>query len=260
MKFTQYEIVELKKISSLEGVPMIFNEDVNNSIDFDFANNKSIQSIIKKGHDGYMINARNSNGTDFYYQSDKFDHFKNQVCNWVKAIKRDNPYEFEQKENIKNICEKFYLVFQEATIIDELGFKESSGMIFRKALEFIVKDFLKILIPDFQNTINEKTIGQIIFYFYDVENDHLVIKGKPEFSSVHEELNTIKVLAKKIRNTFKIGNDFSHYERKLIEFTTEDLKLSILQIVTFIDNLVEERKLQIKRSEQDDEFKIDKLI
>lgn len=260
MKFTQFEIVELKKICAVENVPMSFTIDGDDSIDYDFSNNKSIQSIIKKDKDGYVINATNSNGTDYHALTDNFDQFKIHVRKWIRAIKRDNPFELERRLNINNLSIKFYNVFREATIIEELGFDESSGMIYRKALEFVVKDFLKSLLPDYLNIIEEKTIGQIIFHFYDIQNKELIIKVKPEFESINEELETIRLLAKKIRNTFKIGNDFSHYDRKLSEFTSKDMKSSILQIISFIDNLIEERNLQTKRLKLDDEFKADKLL
>ena len=145
-------------------------------------------------------------------------------------------------------------------MIEELGFLESSGMIYRKALEFVVKDFLNLLLPKFQNIISRKTIGGIISHFYKIENDDLMLQPKPNFDKISEELNTIRLLAKKIRNTFNIGNDFSHYERRLMDFTSKDMKSNILQIAEFIDHLLEERKLQTKRKELNNEFKNDRLI
>lgn len=260
MKFTQLEIVELKKISATENVAMSFKLDGEDSIDYDFVNNKSVQSIIKKDKDGFTINATNSDGTDFHASTDNFVQFKIHVRNWIRAIKRDNPFELERLVNIDNLSIKFYDVFREATIIDELGFNESSGMIYRKALEFVVKDFFKSLLPDYLDIIEEKTIGQIIFHFYDIRKDELAIKEKTDFNTVNEELRTIRLLAKKIRNTFKIGNDFSHYERKLSDFTAKDMKSSIMQIISFIDSLIKERKLQMNRTQLDNEFKGDKLL
>jgi len=259
MKFTQLEIIELKKICVDENVPMSFSLD-GDSIDYDFANNRSIQSILKKNENGYSIVAINSNGSDYHANIEKFDVFKIKVCNWIQAIKRDNPYEIERKGNIDNLSPNFYNVFQEAYIIDELGFHNSSGMIYRKALEFVVKDFLILLLSTCQNIISQKTIGQIILHFYVIENDELVIKTKPEFDIITEELNTIRLLAKKIRNTFNIGNDFSHYERKLMDFTAKDMKTNIQKIVDFIDHVLEEKKHQSRRKELDSEFNNEKLI
>jgi len=260
MKFTQSEIIELKKISAEEKVPMTFFIDSDDSIDYDFANNKSINSIIKKEKDGYKLNATNSNGDSFFVRTDLFDQLKIQVRQWIRKIKRDNPFELEKKENISSLSTKFYDVFQEGIIIYELGFAESSGMIYRKALEILVKDFLKSLIPDFINLIEENTIGQIIYHFYEAHNDDLIIKEKKEFTNIRNELTTIRLLVKKIRNSFKIGNDFSHYERKLSDFTASDIKTNIIQIVLFIDNLIEEKKLQRKRIELDSDFSEEKLI
>ncbi|WP_289056207.1 hypothetical protein [Carboxylicivirga marina] len=259
MKFTQLEIIELKKICVTENVPMSFKLD-GDSIDYDFANNKSIQSILKKDKNGYSIDAMNSNGASYHVVQEKFDVFKVAVRNWIRAIKRDNPYEIEKKKNIDYLSPKFYNVFQEAHIIEELGFHESAGMIYRKSLEFVVKDFLSKLLPRFQKIISQKTIGQIIFHFYKIEKDELVINSLPDLDNEVDELNTIKLLAKKIRNTFKIGNDFSHYERKLMDLTSKDMKSNIEQIVEFIDFLLEERKLQAQRKELDNEFESEKFI
>lgn len=152
MKFTQFEITELKKICVDENVPMSFKLD-GDSIDYDYANNRSIQSILKKDENGYSIVATNSNGSDYHANIEKFEVFTIKVRNWIQTIKRDNPFEIEKKRNIDNLSPNFYQIFQEACIIDELGFHDSSGMIYRKALEFVVKDFLTLLLPTSHNII-----------------------------------------------------------------------------------------------------------
>lgn len=262
MKFNQREIIEISKIGANLKVPMKLKVDsINNSIDYDFINNKTIQSILKKNEDGYEFYGSSSNGEDFNNRAARFDILKHQITSWVKAIKRDNPYEAEKKANIILLSENFYDIFQEATIINALGFDDSSGMIYRKALEILVKDFLIVLLPEsFEDDITEKTIGAIIHFFYEKKDDELKIREKDRFSSMLGELEKIRHLTKIISNTFKIGSDFSHYERRLSEFTSENMKTNILNIVEFIDCEIEEDILKFKKTMLNKSFNLNKLI
>ena len=260
MKFNQREIFDLKFIISNIGIPMSFKFD-GDDIDLDFTNDLSIQSIIKKKENGFSIVYTNSSGIYSSFETQDWGQFKYRITNWLKNIKRDNPYEIERKINIQNLSENFYLIFQEATIISELGFKESAGMIFRKALEILIKDFFRNHLPSqFENIILEKTIGQIIYTFYERKEDELHPKNNVEFRDIAKELQETRLLAKIVNNTFKIGNDFSHYERRLAEFTSLDMKNNLLIIVDFIDNQIEKEKLIKNESKFNESFKNDNFI
>jgi len=261
MKFNQSEIIEIKKISASLNTPMSFKIDNDNSIDYDFSNNKAIMSVIRKTESEFSFYGTDSNGENFSYKTDNFNQLIYHIRNFVKAIKRDNPYEIYRKKNIEELSDNFYQIFQEATIIDELGFKDSSGMIFRKALEIIVKDFLKKYLPDsFENFITEKTIGKILWSFYEKKDGKLNIRRNTKNKDINQELEKIKPLSKVINNTFEIGNDFSHYERRLLKFSTKDMKDNIIKILEFIDNNLEELNIQNKQKELDKDFNSDKLI
>jgi len=260
MRFTQHEIIEIQKIASTELVPMKFSVDGNNSIDFDFANDTSIQVILKKDDQGYLINGTKSNGDGYHQQVPNFEQFRHLLRNWVRAIKRDNPYEIEKLASIDQLSEKFYSTFHEARIIDELGFNDSAGMIYRKALELVVKDFLKQSIPTEQETIESKTIRRIIYHFYEQVEGNLAVRKKEKFSDIKSELETIRQLVIKISNTFKIGNDFSHYQRSLEQFSSKDMRENILLIISYINNLLESQILRIERDNLDNKFQEEGLI
>jgi hypothetical protein len=261
MKFTQLEIIEIKKIAIDIEIPMSFRLDGENSIDFDFSNDKSIQSIIRRTDGGYSILYTNPNATNDSFITPDWEQFKSRIRNWLQTIKRENPIVINFKENIKSVSPSFYKIFQEAIMIDELGFNESSGMIFRKALEIIIKDFLKSHLPKkYEEEIIERTIGSIIYYFYQKNGEKLEIKSKQDFKEIHQELFTIISLAKAINNTFKIGNDFSHYERRLEEFTSSDMKNNIYEIIDFIDNQIEKENLKASEAKLNDNFEKEKLI
>jgi len=261
MKFNQREIIEIKEISASLNVIMDFKIDKDGSIDYDFSNNTTIFSIIRKTEEGFKFYGVNSNGIDFSYGNADFNQIKYHIRNFVKSIKRDNPYEIERKNNIKKISPNFYNIFQEASIISGIGFKESSGMIYRKALEIIVKDFLRHQFPDsYEDFINKNTIGTIIFSFYDKKENALIIREKEKYKDIASELNELKHLTKIISNTFKIGNDFSHYERRLAEFTDENMKVNILKIVEYINLRIEDKKNEFKKAELNTNFSSDDLI
>jgi len=259
--FTQKEIFELQKLVASIGIPMHLSVDkTDNSIDLDFKGKVYIQSILKKAKNEYRITYTTSNGDDKFFEHKEWNSFKYHISKWILSIKRDNPFELEIKQNIQIISPNFYNLFKEATIIYEIGFKESSGMIFRKALEIIVKDFLKNQFPtSFHDLIDRKTIGNLIYHFYDIKNGQLMIKNKDKFEEIKIDLENLKSLANIINNTFQIGNDFSHYERRLTEFSVKDLKERILKISDFIDSQLELGKLTEKQSELNNEFNLDKI-
>jgi hypothetical protein len=260
MKFNKREIIEIKRIVAELRVPMTLKEDAD-SLDFDFANDKSIQSILKKTNEGYTANFVDSNGKSLYTSSRDWNAFKRWIYSWVTEIKQDNPYEIARKETIDNLSNSFYEIFQEAEIIHALGFQKSSGMIFRKALEILVKDFLKRLLPDkYHELIIEKTIGGLIFEFYNKKDNVLIVTSKSTYQEIADQLELIGPLFKSINNTFKIGNDFSHYERRLTEFTSEDMKSKLLKIVEYIDYRIEELNIREKQNVLNKEFNSDNLI
>ena len=260
MKFNQREKIEIAKIVAELGVPMTLKEDVD-SLDFDFAYDKSIQSILKKTHEGYTADFVDSNGRSQRTSSRDWNAFIKWISSWLTQIKQDNPYEIIRKETIDSLSKNFYEIFQEAEIIHELGFQKSSGMIFRKALEILVKDFLKRLLPEkYHEMILEKTIGGLIYEFYNKGDNELIVSSKTKYEEIKGQLELIAPLFKSINNTFKIGNDFSHYERKLKDFTPSDMKRNLLKIVEYIDYRTEELNLKMKQDNLNKEFNSDNLI
>ena len=259
--FNQREVYELQQLIAQIGIPMHLSIDKSdNSIDLDFKGTAYIQSVLRKTDKGYRTNYTTSNGNGSSFEHKEWNSFKYHIKKWIEAIKRDNPYEPIRKQNIVGISPKFYDIFREASIINSIGFKESSGMIFRKALEILVKDFLKNQFPKtYENLLNKKTIGQIIRHFYDIKDDQLIIKNKDDFKTIKTELENLKSLANIINNTFKIGNDFSHYERRLIEFSATDMHERIIKISDFVDSQLELNKLITKQTELNKEFDTDKL-
>lgn len=81
------------------------------------------------------------------------------------------------------------------------GLTEISGMGYRKALEFLIKDYAILRWPDDAEVIRKMTLGNCI-------NEKI-------------GYDRLKTLAQR---AVWLGNDFTHYERRFEDFEIEDLK------------------------------------
>jgi len=257
MNFTQKEIIEIKKhICSLK-VPIEFIRIKENEIKLEYPNKLGVFVVLKKD-EIFKLTAINSDDSIISENFNSLEKLIYQIRNWIKKIKIDNPFDLLITDDIHKISPKFYISFQEAVIIHYLGFENSSGMIFRKSLEILIKDFLNYLIPEFKGIIASKTIGQILKHFYNMENQN--INPKKQFNSIIDKLETIKPLAIVISNTFQIGNDFSHYERKLEKYTASNMKENIEKIIDFINVQFIKEMAILKENELNKDFNNQKFI
>ena len=260
--FTEKEIFELRELISQIDFPMKLNEDkTDNTLDLDFSGKIFFQSILRKKPENYFMDYVTARGENTFLEHKEWNTFKYHIKQWILSLKRTHPFTLERKENIENISPTFYNLFKEAKMIDNLGFKESSGMIYRKTLEILIKDFLIFLLPDqFTKKIQNNTVGRIIRDFYEITEEGLKPKVVEKFAKIQRELIELKSLFKIVNNTFQIGNDFSHYERRLQEYSSSDMDKNIEKISDFIDHLVEGEKLKLKREKLNKEFDLDNLI
>lgn len=134
-------------------------------------------------------------------------------------------------------------------MINRLGFEDSSAMIFRKAIEILFKDYLFHYIPEFENEIRRMTVGSLVYHLYTKE-----LEVREKFSKYKNKLELIKPLINFINQTFKIGNDFSHYDRKLEDLSAKNMEDNISKIIMHIVEDVELTKLQNKKSSREQEM------
>lgn len=113
---------------------------------------------------------------------------------------------------ISNLSHTFVNTYNQAQFAESQGLTEICGMGYRRALEFLVKDYLIHLAPNQAETIKAQPLGASI---KQINNDH------------------IKVLAE--RSTW-IGNDETHYVRKHEDFDYTDMKRFIKAMVRYIDS------------------------
>lgn len=124
-------------------------------------------------------------------------------------------YDVEEREfskHIKDLSPDFCSIYNQAYASQQYRLNDISGMAYRKALEFLVKDYAIFLHPDDKEAIIKTPLSQCINNYID--------NGK------------IKHLA--VTSAW-IGNDETHYERKQQEYNVDDLIEFINAIVSFID-------------------------
>lgn len=114
--------------------------------------------------------------------------------------------------SIKSLSPKFSDIFSQAENAEEQGLSEICGLGYRRALEFLVKDYLCHADPEHVNEIKEQTLSTCI-------------KNR-----IKDE--RIKTLAE--RATW-IGNDETHYIRKHEDLDIQDMKRFICAMEAYID-------------------------
>jgi len=123
-----------------------------------------------------------------------------------------NPIGKNFNDSVKSISNNFILIYNQAYAAEQLDLKEICGVGFRKALEFLIKDYLISIKPEDKENIEKKLLGTCIEQFVDD--------------------NKIKSVAK--RATW-LGNDETHYVRRWEGKNLEDLKKLIDMTVHWIE-------------------------
>ncbi|PBB04760.1 DUF4145 domain-containing protein [Salimicrobium humidisoli] len=118
------------------------------------------------------------------------------------------PTKKEFSDEINSVSENFIEIYNEAYFAEQKMLTLISGIGYRKAIEFLVKDYLIFLNKDDETSILARPLGQCI---NTLENEN------------------IKEIAK--RATW-IGNDEAHYQRKWEGKDIEDLK-KLIEVTTY---------------------------
>lgn len=114
-------------------------------------------------------------------------------------------------DSFKNISSNFCKIYNEALFAEIYGLNEIAGIGYRKALEFLIKDYCIYRHNDSAEKIKKQLLGQVITEFIDSTR----ISNLSKASSW-------------------IGNDETHYIRKFEDKDINDLKRFIDATVAFI--------------------------
>lgn len=115
-------------------------------------------------------------------------------------------------ESILTISPNFVEIYNQSYLTEQSGHTFICGMGYRKALEFLVKDYAIYIAPDDEETITKLSLKQCIDKYIEAPN--------------------IKTLATACA---WIGNDETHYERKHPDYSCADLKQFINALISYID-------------------------
>lgn len=131
---------------------------------------------------------------------------------WEKS----NVYPYKKEivkfeETIESISPSFALIYNQAKSAEDMGLDEICGMGYRKALEFLIKDYAKKLHPDEVDTIERTFLKPCIENYIS-----------------NEQIKRCAVGAA------YLGNDESHYIRKWEDKDLSDLKKLIDMTVYWI--------------------------
>jgi hypothetical protein len=115
-------------------------------------------------------------------------------------------------ENIYKLSLNFTDIYNQALKAESLNLDHIAGIGYRKALEFLIKDYLIIKYPEKSENISKKLLGKCIKD--DVENVNL------------KEMS---------ERAAWLGNDETHYVRKWVDKDLKDLKILINVSLHWID-------------------------
>lgn len=115
-------------------------------------------------------------------------------------------------DKINKLSPNFVKIYNQSEQAESTGLLEICGMGYRKALEFLVKDYAISKYPDRQNEIESSMLGKCINSYIDNEK--------------------IKTLAKA---SAWIGNDETHYVQKHQNYNLQDLKRFVTTAIAYIE-------------------------
>jgi len=141
-----------------------------------------------------------------------YDIFLNGTCSFSGQTTVGNLVGKEFSETVKSISENFIIIYNQAFAAEQQGLTEICGVGFRKALEFLIKDYIINNKPDSKEKVEKKLLGVCITEYVDDER--------------------IKTVAKR---AVWLGNDETHYIRKWEGKNLEDLKKLIDLTVHWIE-------------------------
>lgn len=123
------------------------------------------------------------------------------------------PQEITFSDEINGVSPSFIEIYNQAAAAEAYKLNQVAGMGFRKALEFLIKDFLIHVRPADEENIKKVLLGPCINNYVDDSR--------------------IKLCAE--RATW-LGNDETHYTRKWVDHDIEDLKTLIRLTVNWVES------------------------
>lgn len=115
-------------------------------------------------------------------------------------------------EAITSLSPNFVSIYKQAALAESLGLDQICGIGYRKAIEFLVKDYTIHKSPNSKDAILKATLGSCISNY--IKDDRLTTLA---------------------RAATWLGNDETHYVRQHPDYTLKELKAFADAFITFID-------------------------
>lgn len=119
----------------------------------------------------------------------------------IVCLRPQNPIGIKFEEEINNVSPLFCEIYKQSYLAESSGYKQVAGCGYRKALEFLIKDYCISRKPEASDEIKRKFLGEII--------------------KTHIDDNTVKACAEKAT---WLGNDETHYVKQWEDMDIKDLK------------------------------------
>lgn len=134
---------------------------------------------------------------------------------YLRATFPRNPVAPTVAEEVAKVSPQFVKIFTQASQAEAFGLGEVAGVGYRKALEFLVKDYCVTKSPGKEDDVKKRPLAQVIENYVDNEN--------------------VKQCAKR---AVWLGNDETHYVRTWVDKDIKDLKLLIKLTVGWIEHAI----------------------
>lgn len=151
----------------------------------------------------------------YVYDGNRSPYYMHELQKIIPNLPEEKHWPVE----VNTISKKFAEIYNQALACELHGYDHASGPTYRKALEYIVKDYSITLNPDKEAEIKSKLLGNCI-------NDYL-------------ENDALKECAKRAA---WLGNDETHYVRKWEFKDISDLKTLIQLTVNHIQTALLTKK------------------
>lgn len=115
-------------------------------------------------------------------------------------------------KNIHEISEEFVKIYKQAATAEAYNLMSICGVAYRKAAEFLIKDYVIMKNPEKEDEIKKDALGKVIA----------------------EQLSDFPKIQTLAKASAWIGNDETHYVRKHNDKDLNDLKAFLLAAATFI--------------------------
>ncbi|MGF6199795.1 hypothetical protein [Pseudomonas laurylsulfatiphila] len=134
----------------------------------------------------------------------------------LRVLYPRNPIDPDFSEHVAKVSTQYVEIFTQASKAEAFGLGEIAGVGYRKALEFLVKDYCITKYPDNAEDIKKIMLSPVIQTYVDNEN-----------------------IKKCAQRASWLGNDETHYVRKWVDKDINDLKGVIKLVVAWIEQEIQ---------------------